>query len=1294
MARPSEQTAATVALTGGAADKGAFFSDKDGFNIVTATITDDNASAIRKGVVVYSGSNPADRTLFKVLTPTGDSTSATVTTGVRGILQGETEQKDSFKGDGSTKVFPKVTSSTTATAGQSAVTQTVLTEVKANQPLADRDGGKALGTGDVLLTIAGADSTLVTAVITGGTVAVPTVTVRFLGAAKTDTGTVAVAQTITAGPFTGDFSITLAKLPGDSDFGGTVGVGVTAAADVFVTGDDPNTQTIASLTADAATGVVTGTITSGGAGTATLTIVYAEAAAKAGDKLEFTYTVPGQLTEIPRDSGFAVSKGAPNAVYDEADVQVTVGGASKKASTDYEVGTADFVTSGDFSTKQLVRLKDAPAKGADVVLNYKFSEFKGTVVDGELETPFGTVTATAGPSFGVQQTVGVKSATSVSGFANDPGAVELTEGNLVVKISFEYHFKDTLKKTLTRISTDTALAGERVRQVAATETSAKSGKFALKVAIFTTPDLETIIAEEADSKNDTVTGDNDGSVDVGELDNGGGLGTALKDRVNAASDALFGTGKLATTKASDLIALIVPASDGEKVKVEYSEATPAGTRTAEGTVDLKAPTITLISPPDKDFATTGVSLSVTVTDSGAGIKAGDTGVAATGTLASFDQSKKSETATTDGFTITVPVKTGETVPEGQHKWAVTVKDQVDNKPKGTGATTVATTNVRGTSGNPYQFTIDNKPPKITKVQSGGKLDAAGKIVVGKASRKTVTVFFDLGALGKGAPIDPDSVAPSDFTVDGVTPSDAILEATGDIILLVMTADLTTDKPTVLLTVGAIQDKSKNTPAAADVKVPSVLDRLNPVVDVSIAGEVSSNPVSKKDVKITVTSTEPGTARVFVSYVAASGDATLTEGTVKEIKPKSTGTSTWETTVTIKTISGTVPTAGLVNVRGEVTDAAGNIGKSGVADPDGTDATKAGTPTSKAKVFEFDNVLNDKKDPGFIVSPKTSGTATEPGTDVSGPFVTVNFDDEGTEYGVVKNVTGDKIKVDTHPDVDLTKATLEMPDGTKVDVLAQFDRSDKNSFVMGTAGLNDGTGLGLGKYKITVQAKDALGNNSKTAAVTPGKETTATSYSISFNVTARAKYKIRLAPGLNLVSLPGTPADTDINAVIPVADLAVDLVTTYDPNAPLGPWLVATRNADTGLFEGTLSTIDSAHAYWIRATSFIDLAADIPIQALTGQLPPTLSVESGWNLVPVVDLRRQKAGTEIRPESYFTGLKWSLAYTFDTVNSEWVRLPNRGTGAAAPDGVSTTLSDAVQTGRGYWVFLTEGGIIVP
>jgi len=483
-----------------------------------------------------------------------------------------------------------------------------------------------------------------------------------------------------------------------------------------------------------------------------------------------------------------------------------------------------------------------------------------------------------------------------------------------------------------------------------------------------------------------------------------------------------------------------------------------------------------------------------------------------------------------------------------------------------------------------------------------------------------------------------------------------------------------------------------------------VDDLSPVVTATIVAGASGNAVNRDQVTISVTSTEPGTISGTARYAAVSGDKTLGEdgapGTIACGKPvcgkaltfSSTGTNQWESVVKISDINNVGVASGLINVRVTVTDDSQNAGTFGKADPDGTTQRSAAVIDTAALVFEFDNRLNGGVNAAnsiFVLSPET-GTAADHKTDTAAPFITVEFKDEAAEYGVTGDaviVLGSAIKVDTHSDVDLTSAVMTMPDATTVDMLAEFKRSAPNRFVMRAAG------LALGAYKLTIQGKDSQGNvSAKDVPTAAGKTTAVESFSFSFQVTERAKYTVSLVPGLNLVSIPGTPGNTDINSVI-AADDPIDLVTTYDPRAALGPWLVATRNADTGLFEGTLSKIDAEHGYWVRASSFFNLKVELPLPALTGQLPPTLAIGQGWNLVPIVDLRQQAFGSEIGPEAYFTGVSWSLAYTFDTIGSAWIRIPKKSP-AVVPDNVATTLGDAVQVGRGYWVFATEAGTIVP
>ena len=124
----------------------------------------------------------------------------------------------------------------------------------------------------------------------------------------------------------------------------------------------------------------------------------------------------------------------------------------------------------------------------------------------------------------------------------------------------------------------------------------------------------------------------------------------------------------------------------------------------------------------------------------------------------------------------------------------------------------------------------------------------------------------------------------------------------------------------------------------------------------------------------------------------------------------------------------------------------------------------------------------------------------------------------------------------------------------------------------------------------------------------------------------SRWKLELRPGMNFVSLPRPPYRQDINQVIPL-DANIDIVCTFDtkiivvglgppspPCPPDGPgWLTAMRNPATGLFEGSLHTIDAEHAYWMRSRAFVDLRIEIPSSGIP-ELLPVISVKPGWALV--------------------------------------------------------------------------------
>ena len=274
-----------------------------------------------------------------------------------------------------------------------------------------------------------------------------------------------------------------------------------------------------------------------------------------------------------------------------------------------------------------------------------------------------------------------------------------------------------------------------------------------------------------------------------------------------------------------------------------------------------------------------------------------------------------------------------------------------------------------------------------------------------------------------------------------------------------------------------------------------------------------------------------------------------------------------------------------------------------------------------------------------------GSSTENRT----PFISVTWDED--EYAG-----------DTNTTVTLTAATLEDPDGTVTDILADMSTTDNKDFFYRPA-----ADLAFGDYTFKVSAEDAAGNEK-------------TDQSAKFTIKERSKTSISLLPGWNLISLPGTPSDTAINSVITNAQ--VDTVLTYDPTVP-GGWLTAVRDSGGDLV-GTLAAIDADRGYWVHTTNDDPIKVDIPGYAGgSQQLPPAIALVKGWNLVPAVSITGGAVASTLDSDTYFTGLDWTRAYGFDTASDAFSSF------------IPTTAADtSIVIGRGYWVFLSKAGTLVP
>ena len=232
---------------------------------------------------------------------------------------------------------------------------------------------------------------------------------------------------------------------------------------------------------------------------------------------------------------------------------------------------------------------------------------------------------------------------------------------------------------------------------------------------------------------------------------------------------------------------------------------------------------------------------------------------------------------------------------------------------------------------------------------------------------------------------------------------------------------------------------------------------------------------------------------------------------------------------------------------------------------------------------------------------------------SSPFINVLFSDK--EY-----------PGDSYTDVELSAATLTMGDGEPVDISGDF-AAEANGHNYLWAGVN----LALGEYTLAVTGADTAGNS------TDGE--------LTFTIIERPATQVALTPGVNLISLPGTPASSSIEGVFGGSD--VTSVLTYDPSTPT-KWLAAERAPD-GSWVGNLTDVSASLGYWVTTTSFDALSVDIVSFSAGGAtLPPTHNLVPGWNLVAVTTLDEVVETGDATPvdANTYLGNNWLRAITYD------------------------------------------------
>ena len=221
-------------------------------------------------------------------------------------------------------------------------------------------------------------------------------------------------------------------------------------------------------------------------------------------------------------------------------------------------------------------------------------------------------------------------------------------------------------------------------------------------------------------------------------------------------------------------------------------------------------------------------------------------------------------------------------------------------------------------------------------------------------------------------------------------------------------------------------------------------------------------------------------------------------------------------------------------------------------------------------------------------------------------------------------------------------------------------------------------LAVDSYKVEYVAEDEAGNEMDDGV-------------FSFEVNERQPYEIEVQPGWNLISLPATPVESAIGAVL-ANNQYISPVLGYQQ----GDWITAIREED-GTWRGRLETIDGGYGYWLHARTFESIETMLSQVDPAGTLP-TVPVTSGWNLLGVLDIFQNDmddppgekgtdgfAAANYDADNYFSSIPWKVAYTYDTRHSLWTK--------AIPE-VDDPAVNEILNGKGYWVWSPTPSTLVP
>ncbi len=581
----------------------------------------------------------------------------------------------------------------------------------------------------------------------------------------------------------------------------------------------------------------------------------------------------------------------------------------------------------------------------------------------------------------------------------------------------------------------------------------------------------------------------------------------------------------------------------------------------------------------------------------------------------------------------------------------------------------------------FSLTVDVATPEFRDARTGISYDPDKKREIVDRSYIAVT-FKDINGLDAVMNVDADRFRVEDAEVvgfihlsdgddcDNDDPKDdnpldideiCIEDVPQSRVYLQLAEPLAPDAtPKVSMVGGAVLDLASNSSNQDEV---IAADNIAPAITVTISTEVTGRPVIRNNGEVTVSITSDEELRRLptvyfgevVDGAAADAEEADTElGSIRRGDRVQSGTDdlTWSRTYNNGDVGGS---DGLYAVIVVAEDDADNVGTppgweqpgrktKAPVDGDGIDFDDL---TDAGLALEIDTDANNDEDPVFSLSPE----ADEGESESNNPYITIDFSAEAGEY----NTSTKRFKSDSHSAVEIASITLNGND-----VSGHVAQVENNKYTLAAQD------LGTGEYELKVTGRDDVGNE--------------VSDEYEFEVVARGAYKVSLTPGWNLVSLPGTPLDSSTQAVMG-GTMQATIVLAYQDDV----WLTSVN--DNGTWRGTLTDIVGGYGYWVQTTAFESISVLIP-ETDTSSVLPTARVIKGWNLLGVVDVLQAKEGDAPSggddADDYFDNIAWKVAYSFDTSSNSWERsIPGDGDN-----------DNEVVNGKGYWVWSTEAGTLVP